>query len=187
MKFALFIIVCVFGLVLIRDNFSPSSNSKNLIIEKNNETVEYYFNGIINRKFNDEGELSVQMKSIHAEKILNQKQLNISQPMLQLQTPLNRWNIKADSGQFNPKSQILVFNHQVELADDNLTTMVRTQQLNVDNKQQLIHNDLALSIQTEASTTTATGLVINLDSETIELLSDVKTEFLPPQSDSLTE
>ena len=152
-----------------------NSDSKN----ESSEVVEYYLNNIQSRKFNSNGELAIDLSSTSAGKNTNNKHLEIIQPKLQVATKSNQWMITAKQGEFNPKQQIIVLNKDVVLKDRSNQGTIHTEQLTVDNKQQRVHNDKALSIKTETSITTATGLNVSLKDESLELLSNVKTEYNP--------
>lgn len=151
------------------------------------DTLNLYIDELQSRHFDTQGQLARQLNTDRAAQYLGQQHILLQQPTLSAGFGNNRWLGQANTGQTHTVTEVLTLQGDVSFHQAANTAKIETGQLVIDNRNKRAFTEQAVTITTDDSLTTADGITIDFDSQTIELNSNVRTYYRPthhPQRDS---
>lgn len=131
---------------------------------------------------NDQGDPSFQVQSPYLEKVPEDGSVVLRTPVVHLyEEGQHRWRIDANSGWIRADGGEMELQGRVVLAQDEPRHLtIRTQNLRIYPDEDRAHTDHPVRIERPDAQMDGVGLDAWLDSERIELLSEVKGHYEPP-------
>ncbi len=180
----LLLVWAITAVIYLALQFSPEDLAPTATVQKTTfPTV--YSQGVVSHVYDKNGKLQYRLSASEISyQGLKYAQTRMQQPRITFfqdgsQKP---WNLSADQAIGNNKTTTLSFINNVELwnTNENLgKTELTTNALDINTKEEFVHTNKPVTMQTPFSTTTATGMHINLKQEKINLLSDVRGNYAP--------
>lgn len=147
------------------------------------DTLNLYIDQLESRQFDSQGRLTRQLHTDRAAQYLGQQHILMQRPILRAGFDNNRWQGEANIGRTHTDTEVMILEGDVSFHRIANTARIETRQLVIDSRQKKAFTDQAVTISTDDSQTTADGLAIDFESQTIELKSNVRTYYRPDHSD----
>ncbi len=174
------------GLLWIEDYTTQST-------QEDSESVsllpDYYGEGLRNRTFNTEGALERQFNALKSVHYPAQRLTEFSQPKVKTVADNGEvWIIQALAGIHYEDDKKLVLQQDVQIAPFTMPEqlkkptndiLIRTSKLTLLNTSKIAKTDKPVEVISQTGRIDAIGMVIKLDQQRVEFLSQVKAKYVP--------
>lgn len=177
------------GLLWIEDYTTQSTQEDN---ESASLLPDYYGEGLRNRSFDDTGKFEQQFNALRSTHYPAQKLTEFSQPQVKTVADDGEiWVIESLTGIHYEQDQRLVLKEDVQVAplkteSDNTvidknkdSVLIRTSELTLLNQSKIAKTDKAVEVISNNGRIDAVGMIIKLDQQRVEFLSQVKAKYVP--------
>ena len=182
----LFILAAVgLGLLWIEDYTTQSTQED---IEGVSVLPDYYGEGLTNRTFNDRGELEHQFDAERSVHFPSQRFTELTEPKVKaIADDGGVWMIQSRSGTHFEDDKKLVLTQDVQISPspslelknhDEMIT-IRTSKLTFFTQSKIANTEQPVEVTSLQSHTDAVGMIINMDQQRVEFLSQVKSKYVP--------
>jgi LPS export ABC transporter protein LptC len=182
----LFIVVSVgIGLLWIEDYTTQSTQEDN---EGASVLPDYYGEGLTNRTFDDNGELEQQFDAQRSVHYPSQRFTELTQPKVKtIADDGEIWLIQSLSGVHFEDEKKLILQQNVQIspaASSSLNSpddaaIIRTSKLTLFTQSKIAKTDQPVEVTTLSRRLDAVGMIINIDQQRVEFLSQVKAKYVP--------
>ena len=185
-RFLLFFVAAAVGIGLLWiEDYTLARQEHNSSVS---QLPDYYGEGLRNRSFNQDGSLQRQFNALRSIHYPAQKLTEFSQPKVQTVSDEGEiWIIQALTGIHYEESQTLLLQQDVLIApltnpeqhhsDEHVN--IRTSKLTLFNQTKIAKTDQPVEVISKNGRIDAVGMVIKLDQQRIEFLSQVKARYAP--------
>ena len=130
-----------------------------------------------------DGELLYQVWTQRAAQSLTDESISLNQVRMKYAAPNTLpWDLKANSGRIPANASIIELRGNVIAVsedDEDKVTIIRTQQLDIDPATREATTDRKVVVEFDGRRLNATGMLANLETNRLELLSNVNGKFNP--------
>ncbi|MFT4764711.1 MAG: LPS export ABC transporter protein LptC [Oleispira sp.] len=182
----LFIVVAVgIGLLWIEDYTTQST-------QENTEGVsllpDYYGEGLKNRTFNDSGALEQQFNAQRSVHFPTQRFTELTQPKVRTTADDGEvWLIQSLAGTHFEDEKKLILQKEVQISPATSSdlnnsedmAMIRTSKLTLFTQSKIAKTDQPVTVTSLHGRIDAVGMIIKLDQQRVEFLSQVKAKYVP--------
>lgn len=142
--------------------------------------LSVYIDQLERKHFNEQGVLNSRVHTKHAFQYNNTPDmLYFEQPVFYFISSSALWRGESKTAIGNLESEQTTLYDEVIFSRTEDALTIYSDQLSVDNKKQTAYTEKPVKIQNPSSQTTAIGMQLNLDTETIQLKSHVHTLYQP--------
>jgi LPS export ABC transporter protein LptC len=181
----LFIVVAVgIGLLWIEDYTTQSTQEDT---EGASVLPDYYGEGLTNRTFDDKGALEQQFDALRSVHYPSQRFTELTQPKVQtIADDGEVWLIQSLSGVHFEDDKKLVLQQDVQISpaasslnspDD--AAIIRTSKLTLFTQSKIAETDQPVEVISLHGRIDAVGMIIKIDQQRVEFLSQVKAKYVP--------
>jgi LPS export ABC transporter protein LptC len=186
----LFIVAAVgIGLLWIEDYTTQTTQEHN---NGASQLPDYYGEGLRNRSFNQDGSMQRQFDAKSSVHYPAQKLTEFSLPKIQtVADDGETWLIQALIGIHYEKKQTLLLQQNVLISplsnsepsannsDNDQSVIIRTSELTLFNQTKIAKTDKPVEVISKNGRIDAVGMLIKLDQQRVEFLSQVKAKYAP--------
>lgn len=182
----LFIVVSVgIGLLWIEDYTTQNTQEDNDGVSL---LPDYYGEGLKNRTFNDSGILEHQFDAQRSVHFPVQRLTKLTQPQIRIIADDGQvWLIQSLSGVHFEDDKKLVLNHDVQMSPTTYSELninedaaiIRTNKLTLFTESKIAKTDQFVEVISLNSRIDAVGMIIKIDQQRVEFLSQVKAKYVP--------
>lgn len=130
--------------------------------------------------YNEQGSLTEIVEASAVRQFPKQKHSLIIAPRYYSHNGNNKtWSVTSDRGRFVEKKEILFLEGNVILTNDQNGGRLNTETMQINLKEKIATSKVPVTITHELSTTSASGMVADLNKEQIRLMPDVESIYAP--------
>lgn len=182
---SLFLVLAIIMLPGLSFIFLSGNKSTDGIVadESINNDEDYFADNIELVKYTKEGSLYYEMQGLHITHNDTSDTAFVTQPTMTLYAAKNvKWHIKANDGKLYNHQQVVDLTNDVvvskfEAEKNTPALLLTTNNVTLHPDSNTFTTSDAVTIQTDSTHTTATGMNANLDSNHIELLNNVRSHY----------
>jgi LPS export ABC transporter protein LptC len=130
----------------------------------------------------EDGELRYQVWTEKASQATSESSVDLTRIRMRYGDSEGSWELKANAARIPPESNMIMLRGNVIAAstdDENNTTVIRTQQLNIDTDAQEANTPRKVVLEFNGNKLNATGMYADFENNQLKLLSNVNGKFLP--------
>lgn len=151
---------------------------------EDNKTLNAYIDQLENVRFDDHGNPVSRLRTAAARQTAGQSSIALQNPVFNIGSGNRQWFGQAHTGSIDSDNSILILEHDVIFHQAANAAKIHTEKLVIDQPHKRAHTDTAVEISAAHSKTTARGMQLDFDAQTIQLQGDVHTSYYPDQHDS---
>ncbi|MCY4044666.1 MAG: LPS export ABC transporter periplasmic protein LptC [Cellvibrionales bacterium] len=136
------------------------------------------------RQFDSTGTLKHRLITPSITQQHNNPLIAIEKPDVWINQKNQYWELTGLKGIYNTNNHRFSIEGDVQINQPDKALVVLTEQLDYDDKSRLISSNREVTIKSPQGKISAKGLTIHLDTETLSLKEQIKTQYLPVQRPS---
>ncbi len=145
--------------------------------------LEAYFNSSHVQKLNEQGHINSSLDANQIKKFINQPDLLVQQPLLNIKSEQELWRLSANNAVFNTQNNTLLLEKNVLLEqmprNNEQSSTLKTEILNINLDNRTARSDVMIHLNNGQSQTTAQGIEIDLVRKTVLLSNRVRSQITP--------
>ncbi|MEH6591724.1 MAG: LPS export ABC transporter periplasmic protein LptC [Halioglobus sp.] len=131
--------------------------------------------------FNEEGALTDVLAAQSAEMYPSKKETLLESPRMYTHN-LNEdtWTASSDMGRYDHRREVLTLTENVVLSNDINHVTLKTEQMKIDLRRNTALSRVPVTISDGLNSTTADGMRVDMDSQTVKLQPNVESIYVKP-------
>lgn len=181
---AAFLIVVTAVFIAYKDRLTSISlpQKPGIAGRQQSDTLLAYLDQLETRSFDDNGALVSRLQTARARQYTGSPLIEMTHPVFSTGQGNRRWQGRAHSGTADSNNNMLTLENDVVFHQPANAAKIHTEKLVIDRQQRRAHTDRAVEISANHSQTTAEGMQIDFDAQTIQLQGNVHTRYQPPRN-----
>lgn len=144
------------------------------------QQLAVYIDQLERRHFDENGQLTRRIHTEQAFQYSNEPDIfYFTKPVFHIGSANDNWTGQSQQAVTNLATEQIVLSGDVVFHHSQNTARIRTQQLTIDNVNKNAFTTEPVELSSDRSRTTATGLHIDFDAQTLQLQNNVRTYFQP--------
>lgn len=143
------------------------------------QILSVYIDQLERKHFDPQGQLTGSIHTDHARQYSGQTTFRFDNPLFRAGNSSDTWFGQAQSAILDTRTEQITLNDDVIFYHSENTARIHTRTLTIDNIRRLAYTGEPVTLSSDLSNTTATGLQIDFDARTIQLQNNVRTRYQP--------